>query len=189
MTLLISKFGLLPETHFVPDVLKKNLDVVFCGTALGHRSAQEKAYYAHPGNLFWKAIHRIGLTPHLLAPQDYAQVLKYSIGLTDLCKHAYGNDDVLPEDALDLFARDELEQKILKYQPSFLAFTSKTAAGSFLRKSTGKIPYGLQNERCGKTRIYALCSPSGLGRGYWNEEIWQGLADLVKTDSRSSSRA
>jgi TDG/mug DNA glycosylase family protein len=179
MTLPFPKSGLLPKQHFVPDVLAPGLNIVFCGTALGHKSALEKAYYAHPGNLFWKVLHRTGLIPHPIAPKDYRTVLKYGIGLTDLCKHAYGNDDVLPIDALGLQACDELEKKILHYQPRFLAFTSKTAAKSFLKKSTGKINYGIQEERCGQTQIYTLCSPSGLGRGYWQEDVWQDLADAV----------
>lgn len=188
---LARKFGLLPETHFVPDVLAQNLDLVFCGTALGHRSASEKAYYAHPGNLFWKTLYATGLTPELIAPKNYREILKYGIGLTDLVKHAYGNDDVLPHGALGEEARNDLEKKILKYKPRLLAFTSKTAAGTFLRKSTGKIPYGLQPERCGNTQLYTLPSPSGLGRGYFKLEIWQGLADLLTrhpVPERHSSR-
>ncbi|MES2906870.1 MAG: mismatch-specific DNA-glycosylase [Pseudomonadota bacterium] len=178
---VLPKFGLLPKSHLVPDVLAENLDIVFCGTALGHKSALEKAYYAHPGNLFWKTLYKTGLTPQLIAPKDYAQVLSYRIGLTDLCKHAFGNDNVLPPDALDAVARDELEKKILKYQPRFLAFTSKTAASTFLARPTGKIPYGLQVETCGNTQVSVLPSPSGQGRTYWNNGAeWHHLAGLAR---------
>ena len=47
----------------LPDLLQPGLALVFCGTAAGRRSAAEGAYYAHPGNLFWRALHAVQLTP------------------------------------------------------------------------------------------------------------------------------
>ncbi|MEJ0010217.1 MAG: mismatch-specific DNA-glycosylase [Alphaproteobacteria bacterium] len=174
----LPKSGLLPDTHRVPDVLAPDLKVVFCGTALGHRSALAKAYYANPGNLFWRALHETGLTPRRFAPQEYAGVLKLGIGLTDLCKHAFGNDADLPADAFDIAA---LREKIARTRPRILAFTSKTGAASFLGKATGDIAYGFQPERIGRTRIYVLSSPSGHGRKYWRQDVWQALADEVNS--------
>lgn len=134
MARLLTKFGTLPVSHHVPDVLQPGLDVVFCGTALGRMSAERKAYYANPGNLFWRALHRTGFTPNPMPPEAYAQVLQFGIGLTDLCKSAYGNDAELPQGALDVVA---LREKILRYQPRYLAFTSKAGAASYLGKDTG----------------------------------------------------
>jgi TDG/mug DNA glycosylase family protein len=37
----------------LPDVLKPGLKVVFCGTAVGNKSARASAYYAGRGNQFW----------------------------------------------------------------------------------------------------------------------------------------
>lgn len=177
MNLTLPKFGLLPQTHCVPDVLKPGLAVVFCGTALGRQSAHAKAYYANPGNLFWRTLHTTGLTPTRFAPKDYMRVLDHGIGLTDLCKTAFGNDAELPEDAFDIAA---LEKKLREYQPRILAFTSKTGAGAFLGRPTGTVGYGFQPERIGATRIFVLPSPSGHGRKYWRPDTWQALADEVK---------
>ena len=55
----------------LPDLLQPGLDLVFCGTAAGRRSAEEGAYYAHPGNLFWRTLHAVALTPRLFAPAEY----------------------------------------------------------------------------------------------------------------------
>lgn len=174
----LSKFGPLPPSHCVPDLLAPNLKLVFCGTALGRKSAEAKAYYANPTNHFWRAIHTVGFTPHLLAPQDYPQLLPYRIGLTDLCKTDYGNDAELPEQAFDIAA---LEAKMQRYQPGILAFTSKTGAAAFLnRGNTGAVPYGLQPERIGETRIFVLPSPSGQARIYWTPEPWKQLFDQFK---------
>ena len=40
----------------LPDLLKDNLKIVFCGTAAGNKSAERKAYYAVAGNLFYPAL-------------------------------------------------------------------------------------------------------------------------------------
>lgn len=173
----LEKSGPLPPDHCVPDLLASGLKVVFCGTALGRVSAERRAYYANPGNFFWRTLHNTGLTPERVRPEDYASLLPYGIGLTDLCKAHYGNDNELPDGALDAGA---LRDKILKYQPRILAFTSKTGAGTFLGKPTGAIPLGFQAETVGQTRIYALTSPSGQARIFWNQDAWQKLADEVR---------
>ncbi len=172
----MEKFGALPPGH-VPDLLAPGLKVVFCGTALGRVSAERQAYYANPGNFFWRTLHNTGLTPEPIKPQDYAVLLDYGIGLTDLSKTHFGNDNQLPADALDA---EVLREKIRQYQPKILAFTSKTGASVFLGRPTGSIPLGFQPEQVGDTRIYVLPSPSGQARIFWSQQAWQDLADAVK---------
>ncbi len=176
MNPVLSKYGMLPETHSVPDVLRAGLDVVFCGTALGRISAERKAYYANPGNLFWRGLHEAGLTEVKIIPSDYAKVLDYNIGLTDLCKNAYGNDAELPADAYDVNA---LRQKLKRYKPRIIAFTSKTGAASVLGKNTGSLLYGLQAGTIEGVGVYVLPSPSGHARRYWDIGVWCELARLL----------
>lgn len=171
----LGKFGALPPGH-VPDVLAPGLKVVFCGTALGRISAERRAYYAHPGNFFWRTLHATGLTPERLAPEEYQRVLEHRIGLTDLSKLHFGNDAELPDDAFDV---DALRAKIEHYQPGALAFTSKTGAAAFLGRPTGKMELGLQPEAVGSTRLWVLPSPSGQARIYWDQQAWQDLADAI----------
>ncbi|OYV45492.1 MAG: hypothetical protein B7X10_05700 [Burkholderiales bacterium 21-58-4] len=52
--------------HVLPDVLRPDLELVFCGTAAGRASAAAGAYYAHPGNFFWRTVHAVGLIPELV---------------------------------------------------------------------------------------------------------------------------
>ncbi len=177
MRIPLPKSGPLPDEHCVPDLLAPGLKLVFCGTALGRVSAQQRAYYANPGNFFWRTLHAVGLTPERIAPQDYARVLEYGLGLTDLCKQHFGNDAELPRDAWDA---DALRAKILTYQPRILAFTSKTGAATYLGRSTGSLALGFQPETVGDTRIYVLPSPSGQARIFWDQGVWQALADAAK---------
>lgn len=168
--------------HILPDVLKPGLALVFCGTAAGKRSAAEGAYYAHPGNLFWRALHQSGLTPRLLAPAEFPQLPNYGIGLTDLAKHHIGNDNQLPRDAFDAAA---LIVKIEHYAPRVLAFTSKNGARAALGRS---VDYGLQPGTIGDTRIFVLPSPSGQARGHWTIAPWLALAELTRTVRAKPSR-
>ncbi len=175
---LLDKFGALPDSHLVPDVLVPNLKIVFCGTAMGRKSAEQKAYYANPGNFFWRTLHSTGLTPDLIKPQDYLRLLDHGLGATDLSKVHYGNDAELPADALNVEA---LKQKIERFRPRILAFTSKTGASAFLGRPTSTIPLGFQPETVGDTRLCVLPSPSGQARIFWDPQVWQALADAVKT--------
>jgi len=159
--------------HVLPDVLRPGLALVFCGTAAGKRSAAEGAYYAHPGNLFWRALHQSGLTPRQFAPAEFLKLLDFGIGLTDLAKHHAGNDNELPRDAFDA---DALFAKIRFCQPRVLAFTSKNGARAALGHA---VSYGLQNENIDGTRIFVLPSPSGQARGHWTLAPWMALAELA----------
>lgn len=160
----------------LPDVLQPGLALVFCGTAAGRRSAAERAYYAHPGNLFWRALFEVGLTPRLYAPAEFPQLPQYGIGLTDLAKHHAGNDSELPRDAFDASA---LIAKIKHHAPRLLAFTSKHAAQSALGHA---VDYGLQTETIGSTQLFVLPSPSGQARGHWDIRLWLALAKHIQRD-------
>lgn len=166
------------DDHIVPDLWDETTRLVFCGTALGARSAAARAYYAHPGNRFWKALHAHGFTPHRVDPAAYPCVAQWGIGLTDMCKTASGNDDEIPPETYD---SDRLRQKIEALQPDIVAFTSKEAARQFLRlNATGKIPYGFLDRTIGRTRLYVLPSPSGHAAKYWNDGVWAELSKIVK---------
>ena len=156
----------------VPDVLGHDLDVVFCGTAVGAASARRAAYYAGPGNRFWWALHAAGFTPAELQPGDYRQLLPLRMGLTDLAKHVSGNDAILSKAQFD---GERLKASILEFCPRILAFTGKRAAQEFLGRH---VDYGLLPEKIGETKLFVLPSPSGAARGYWSLEPWQQLSHL-----------
>lgn len=166
------------RTGFVlPDVLAPDLRVVFCGTAPGTRSAHDHAYYAHPGNYFWRTLFATGLTPRQLAPQEFPGVLDFGIGLTDVAKHAFGSDAELPRGAFDAAA---LARKLARYRPRIVAFTSKNAARAALGVAARKLDYGEQREPLARSRVFVLPSPSGQARGFWTIEPWRTLATAAK---------
>lgn len=164
------------QAALVEDVLAPGLRVVFCGTALGKQSSAARAYYAGRGNRFWGTL-LTHLTPRLLNPSEYREVLDYGIGLTDVCKFQCGNDADLASDAFDV---NSLKEKIEMHRPKVLAFNGKKAARVFFGWSTGKLSYGVQAIRVGESAVHILPSTSGSARGYWDVRYWMELANVVK---------
>ena len=156
----------------LPDVLTADLDIVFCGTAAGNVSARRGAYYAGPGNVFWSTLFEVGLTPRLLRPEEYRQVVSFGLGFTDLVKSVAGVDSQLSKDHFD---RQRLREVILRYEPKIVAFTSKRAASEFLDRP---VEYGLQPDLVGASALFVLPSPSGAARRWWDVRQWQELARL-----------
>ena len=155
----------------LPDLLQPGLDIVFCGMAPSEESARRQAYYAHPGNRFWRTLHETGLTPRLFAPEEYVQLPALGIGFTDVNKTEIGRDSALSRDALDPGA---VRCKITKFQPRFLACTSKNAGQLVLGGPVAR--YGLQDATIGTTRVFVLPSTSGAAVRYWDIAPWHALA-------------
>jgi TDG/mug DNA glycosylase family protein len=158
----------------LPDVLAHDLDIVFCGTAAGSASARRGAYYAGPGNAFWRTLHRVGLTPTTLAPEDFRRLTNWNMGLTDLAKTVAGSDQILGRSDFNV---GRLRALIAEYRPQIIAFTSKRAAEEFVGH---RVDYGTMSETVGTTALFALPSPSGAARRYWNEDHWRSLGRRVR---------
>jgi double-stranded uracil-DNA glycosylase len=165
--------------HVLPDLLKPGLRIVFCGTAAGTVSAARGAYYAHPQNRFWSALHAIRLTPRRLKPEEYPELPRWGLGLTDIAKHVSGMDRELPAHALGPDACAALEAKVTAAEPKWLAFTSLAAGRRYLRRAAG---FGEQPERIGQTRLWLLPSPSPTAGWNWesNKHWWRALADEAR---------
>ena len=162
-------------SEVLPDVLDHGLILVFCGTAASDISARVGAYYANPTNAFWRTLHTIGMTPRLLQPTDFRDLLELKIGLTDLAKFTAGSDRTLK--GRD-FRRGRLRESICRFQPQIMAFTSKAAWRAWMGMSSRvAVSYGWQKEELEITRFYVLPSPSGAARRYWDLKPWQALAD------------
>ena len=160
----------------LPDVLEPGLRVVFCGTQAGAASARAAAYYAGPGNRFWRTLHEVGLLPQPLAPARFREALGHGIGLTDVAKRSFGADTALRPEHVDVTG---LLDKLGRFRPAVIAFTGKRAAGAVLRRTGGALPYGLQPDRLAGTQIFVLPSPSGLATRFWSIEPWRELAMLL----------
>ena len=162
----------------LPDQLQENLRLVFVGTAASTRSADAGHYYAHPGNRFWRTIHQVGLTPRLYEPGEFTALLQLGIGFTDLCKSGAGMDHQALAFPVDI---PVFREKIRRYRPNTIAFTSKRAASLFYGRPTKAVTLGRQPSlEEGFPEIFVLASPSGAASGSWSLQAWQDLADSIK---------
>ncbi len=162
--------------HRLPDQLAPNLRLVFVGTAASERSAATGHYYAHPGNRFWRTLHATGLTPRLYQPHEFPELLKLGIGFTDLCKHGAGMDHVALQAGVDVAG---LIEKMRRYRPRTVAYTSKKAASLFYGRPTTRIALGRQPPSADFPDIFVLASPSGAASGAWTLQPWLELAAHV----------
>jgi TDG/mug DNA glycosylase family protein len=154
----------------LPDMLRPGLRVVFCGTAAGTASARAKAYYAGPGNAFWKTLQATGLTPVRLEPAEFGRLPEFGIGLTDICKVLHGSDAEVGTVEFDV---DGLQARIAAAEPAHLAFNGKNAARGALERA---VEFGPQPEQIGGAAVWVLPSTSGAARRYWDIEPWRELA-------------
>jgi TDG/mug DNA glycosylase family protein len=168
------------KPHILPDRLAPDLKLWFVGTAAGPRSAAVGAYYAHPGNRFWRALYEARITPRLFDPHDYPDLLALGLGLTDFCKTTWGVDSTIPREQFDVTA---FKRKVVRLKPRALAFTSKTAAGLWLGRPTGRIVHGRQDAphyADAGPAVFVLPSPSGLATAYWSIDPWREVGEWLK---------
>jgi TDG/mug DNA glycosylase family protein len=130
----------------------------------------------------WRTLHEVRLTPIELRPDEYAKLLDYGIGLTDLAKAACGADSNLkPAD----FDRVRLRAVIKTRSPRLLAFNGKTAAARYLDVPTAQINYGRQPDTIGRTAVY-VCASTSPANGHWCCEPWEELARISKQTARAT---
>lgn len=165
------------------DVLEKNLDVIFCGTAKGKASALNGFYYAGPSNKFYTILHVANFTPIQLRPIDCYDICRYSIGLTDLVHNECGNDNEISDESYDV---NSFIVKMREYQPKYIAFNGKKGAAFVMgyKSKTGLVTYGLQSHSIGKSKIFVLPSTSGSAGRWWKKKYWSELKSLIDSKAR-----
>jgi TDG/mug DNA glycosylase family protein len=172
--------------NILPDVLAPKLRVIFCGTAASNISAKVQSYYAHPRNKFWDILFETQLTPRKLKPDEFMLMPAFGYGLTDVCKQASGTDSQIPK--VTSAQRAELHEKVLRHQPTFLAFTSLEAA----RRYCGyRVALGLQDLRIGRTRLYILPSTSPNAAWNWNatKHHWHEFQNMLRKTQAADADA
>jgi TDG/mug DNA glycosylase family protein len=162
----------------LPDVLDFMLDLVVCGSAAGTHSAAAGCYYAGPANKFWRTLASVRLTPVLLTPPEFRQVLEFGIGLTDLAQDQAGADSVI---RFNEAQREQLRSRIIEHRPRYLCFNGKRSAQEYF--GVRAIDYGLSSLTIGNTRLFVAPSTSGMASGAWDIRQWRRLARLVASAS------
>ena len=163
----------------LPDILAPNLDVVFCGTAVGKASASRGHYYSGTGNKFWQLLHEAGFTATRLRPEDDVKLPSLGLGITDLVKDVAQSHDR----GLD-FSNTQFAAQIEEASPRWIAFNGLTSGRAAARRlghhATG---LGRQPWQVGQSQVYVLPSSSAANATLrYDEKLkwWTNLAHLAK---------
>jgi TDG/mug DNA glycosylase family protein len=172
----------------VPDILDRDLRVVFCGINPGRVSAAAGAHFANPRNDFWPLLHAAGFTSRLYAPQEQHDVLAEGIGITNAAlRTTRGSGDLRRADFAGSAAR--LRRIATGLRPLWIGFVGKEAYRGVFKE---RPRFGMQERPLGKTKLFVLPSTSPANAAVpWEERLrwFRELAELSKPVPRPGVRA
>eukprot|EP01105_Mastigella_eilhardi_P004194 TRINITY_DN15576_c0_g1_i1.p2 TRINITY_DN15576_c0_g1~~TRINITY_DN15576_c0_g1_i1.p2 ORF type:complete len:241 (-),score=58.83 TRINITY_DN15576_c0_g1_i1:27-749(-) len=152
------------EPRVVPDVIAAGLRVLFVGINPGLYSARVGHHFARPGNRFWPALQRSGLTGGaLVAPADDASLLRFGVGITNIVGRATADAAAL--DAAELRrGLGRLCALVRRYRPRVVAVLGvsayRTASGD-RRAAVGRLAHLPASAAGGGAEWWLLPNPSG----------------------------
>lgn len=147
----------------VPDLIAKDLIVLFAGINPGLYTAAIGRHFGRPGNRFWPALYQGGFTPRLFSPFESSLLLDLHLGITNVVSRATARADELTNDELRAGGK-RLEAKVKRWQPTVVAFVG---IGPYRIVSGEKdATVGLQKSPFGGRPAWVLPNPSGLNAHY-----------------------
>ncbi|MGH1342988.1 MAG: G/U mismatch-specific DNA glycosylase [Nannocystales bacterium] len=143
----------------LPDVFADDLDVLFVGINPSLYSAAVGHHYARPGNRFWPALHRAGMTPRLLHASEDHLLPTCGGGLTNLAARPTAKASELSAAELREGAAI-LEEVVVRRRPRAVAIVGVTAYRQAFARPRASI--GRQEASVGGAALWVLPNPSGL---------------------------
>ena len=167
------------------DLAAPGMRAVFCGINPSLYSAAVGFHFARPGNRFWPAIARAGITERVLDPSEQPALLARGYGITNIVGRATARADELDDEELVAGART-LARKVRRWRPRALAVLGASA----FRVAFGvrDAPLGPQPERMGDTTVWLLPNPSGLNAHYQVDDLARWYAQLHRFVSDVTAR-
>ena len=123
------------------------------------RSAEVGHHFARPGNRFWPALHRAGITPRQFAPEEDRELLRHGVGVTNLVARPTRAAAELSAEELRAGAA-ELGALVERWAPRLVAVVGLTAWRTAFGRPKAVI--GLHEEQVGGRPVWVLPNPSGL---------------------------
>ena len=166
---------LAAHDKLVPDLIAKDLIVLFAGINPGLYTAAIGHHFGRPGNRFWPALHGGGFTPRVFSPFEESLLLDLKYGITNVVERATVRADELTADELRAGGR-RLEAKVKRWRPTVVAIVG---IGPYRIISGNKeAGVGLQKDRFGGSRAWVLPNPSGLNAHYQPAALAQLFGEL-----------
>ena len=168
----------------VPDIVAPNLKILFIGINPGLYSGAVGHHFAHPGNRFWPALQRAGLTPRLFTPREERELLKSGIGITNIVNRTTAAASELSRKELAAGGR-RLAAKIRRLKPQVVTFLGidayRTAFG------VRQVRVGPQPIVIGSAHVWVLPNPSGLNAHYQLNDFVLWFRRLRKREKGASN--
>ena len=159
----------------IRDVIRKDLDVLFCGINPGLYTAATGHHFARPGNRFWRALHDSGFTRRRLNPWEQQKLLDVGCGATNLVARATATAAELDDDELRQ-GRRRLVRKVRRDRPRVVAIV---ALGAY-RVAFGRprATFGRQNETIAGAALWVLPNTSGLNANHQAADFAKAFGEL-----------
>lgn len=159
----------------IPDLIARDLRVLFCGINPGLYSGAVGHHFARPGNRFWRVLFAAGFTRRLLSPFEEHELLEVGCGITNLVERATAGADELSRGEF-IEGAEKLALKVREFSPHHVAFLGIQAYRlAFNRPGAAA---GRQKEKLGGAAVWVLPSPSGLNAYYRFEDMVRYYREL-----------
>jgi TDG/mug DNA glycosylase family protein len=165
----------------VRDVIRPDLDVLFCGINPGLYSGAVGHHFARPGNRFWRTLHLAGFTERVLFPDEELELLSAGLGVTNLVERATATADELAKHEL-VAGADRLGATAERYRPRIVAILGVSAYRAAFARPRAAI--GPQPEGIGPSLAWVLPNPSGLNANYQLPALVDTFARLRAATTR-----
>ena len=149
----------------LPDLLGEDVRLLFVGINPGLLTAAVQAHFARPGNRFYPALYRAGITDRLIAagegyrPEDLEHLKDRGVGITNVVSHATARAEELTRQELVTGGR-ELAARVFRIRPRVVAVLGLTAYRVAFDRSRAKA--GQQEEDLAGAQLWVAPNPSGL---------------------------
>jgi TDG/mug DNA glycosylase family protein len=152
-----------PVPDFLPDILAKNLAVVFCGLNPATTAAAAGHHFHNRSNRFWRVLHLSGFTPVQIAPEDDRSILDYGYGLTTAVARPTRRADEVSRGEFAA-SGEALARKLAPLTPRAIAFLGKAAYAQIAKRP--EVAWGRQAMPFAGAEVWVLPNPSGLNRNF-----------------------
>src|SRR3954468_6104788 len=105
----------------VPDIVAPGLALLLVGINPGLYSGATGHHFARPGNRFWPALHKSGLTKRQLHPSEERELLEFGIGMTKVVHRATATAAELSDEEVRA-GGEVVRQLVRKYRPRAVCF-------------------------------------------------------------------
>jgi len=167
----------------VPDLAGAGMRLLFVGINPGLWTAATQTHFSYPGNRFYPALNRSGITSELVDVNEpmsnelRQDLVRRGLGITNIVNRATARADEL--DRAEIVAGGKrLVEFVGRWQPRIVAILGITTYRTAFADRSAK--RGLQPSLIGGAELHVLGNPSGLNAHETVDSLAMAFADLAK---------